>query len=453
VHGSKRGRAVPVAVMVLVLTMPATTGPSDPARPAAPPTAGHQLRIHFLASPFGTIHAATFDFSPPVGTQIPLADLHLAAYRADNDDALAGDREEDSQGEIQTIDRRLKGPRLVPRVRPDFSMPQPAAMNGKNNEKSDNEKNDNEKSDDNNGEDDRHESRNDVGADLTVPPADPPAATTGLNGAPMRERMNAANAGLVPDDADVTHPVAGRETADQDRATTLMERIYFATAGPGLTAVPSDPWRGAATGKPPQDGEVRPPAPDVPPLNETIASNGEAADVGHRPKSPAELLGLTDAARGRHEKCLANAIYFEARGETVRGQMAVAQVVINRVFSGHYPDNVCGVVYQSTRRYHRLRCQFSFTCNGVSHRITEPDAFERATQIARAALDGHFWLNDIGKATHYHARWVHPRWVREMRRLDRIGVHTFYRPRKWGDGARAPVWGDAEATAQAAKAL
>jgi spore germination cell wall hydrolase CwlJ-like protein len=436
-HGRKRGRAVPVAVMVVILTMPATTGPSDPARPGAAPTASRQLRIHFLASPFGTIHAATFDFSQPVGTQIPLAGLHLAAYGADNDAALTGDGEEDSQGEIQTVNRRLKGPRLLPRVRPDFSMPQPAAMNGKNDENS-------------NDENDHNESIN-IGADMPAAPADPPAAVTGLNGAPTRERM--MSAGPVPDDADVTRRAAGPETADQDRATTMMERIYFATAGPGRTAVPSDPWLGAASGQNPQDGEVRPAAPDAPPLKETIASRGEALDGGHRPKSPAELLGLTDAARNRHEKCLANAIYFEARGETVRGQMAVAQVVINRVFSGHYPDNVCGVVYQSTRRYHHLRCQFSFTCNGVSHRITEPDAFERATQIAREALDGHFWLNDIGKATHYHARWVHPRWVREMRRLDRIGVHTFYRPRKWGDGARAPVWGDAEATATAAKAL
>jgi spore germination cell wall hydrolase CwlJ-like protein len=142
---------------------------------------------------------------------------------------------------------------------------------------------------------------------------------------------------------------------------------------------------------------------------------------------------------------LADAIYFEARGESLRGQMAVAQVVINRVFSGYYPNNVCGVVYQNTHRHRRLRCQFSFTCDGIPDRINEPDAWERAKRIAHDALDGNFWLNDVGKATHYHARWVHPWWVREMRRLDRIGVHTFYRPRKWGDGADSPVWGDASA--------
>jgi len=189
-------------------------------------------------------------------------------------------------------------------------------------------------------------------------------------------------------------------------------------------------------GEPPQGAVAVLPAPDAP-----------ARETDRRPKTPAELLNLSGETRARHERCLANAIYFEARGESVLGQMAVAQVVINRVFSGHYPGNVCGVVYQSTRRYHRLRCQFSFTCDGIPDHVTEPDAFARATRIARNALDGRFWVDDVGKATHYHARWVHPRWVHEMRRLDRIGVHTFYRPRRWGSGAAAPAWGDTRAAA------
>jgi spore germination cell wall hydrolase CwlJ-like protein len=172
---------------------------------------------------------------------------------------------------------------------------------------------------------------------------------------------------------------------------------------------------------------------------------------GRGPKSPVERLGLSGDARAKHEKCLANAIYFEARGEPVRGQMAVAQVVVNRVFSGYYPNTVCGVVYQNSHRH--LACQFTFTCDGIPDRINEPAAWERAKHIARDALDGKFWLNDVGKATHYHAYWVHPWWVREMRKLDRIGVHTFYRPRNWGDGASSPIWGDAEATATAAKEL
>lgn len=229
-----------------------------------------------------------------------------------------------------------------------------------------------------------------------------------------------APAAADPDDteagADAPEAAADRDDAEAPDASVAMR----------VVALPDDAADPDAAAPPPPD-----------------------ADAGfhdRRPRTPAELLNLSGDTRARHERCLANAIYFEARGEPLLGQMAVAQVVINRVFSGHYPGDVCGVVYQSTRRYHRLRCQFSFTCDGIPDRITEPDAFERATRVARNALDGRFWVDDVGKATHYHARWVHPRWVHEMRRLDRIGVHTFYRPRRWGSGATAPAWGDQAAT-------
>jgi spore germination cell wall hydrolase CwlJ-like protein len=186
---------------------------------------------------------------------------------------------------------------------------------------------------------------------------------------------------------------------------------------------------------------------------ETIAPKGEVTGAGHHPKSPAERLGLEPdtKARAKADKCLANAIYFEARGEPVRGQIAVAQVVMNRVFSGYYPNDVCGVVYQDSHRH--LACQFTFACDGIPDRIDELDAWVRAREIARDTLDGKLWLADVGKATHYHASWVRPFWVREMRKLDRIGVHTFYRPRNWGDGADAPVWGDETATKEAVKKL
>jgi spore germination cell wall hydrolase CwlJ-like protein len=108
---------------------------------------------------------------------------------------------------------------------------------------------------------------------------------------------------------------------------------------------------------------------------------------------------------------------------------------------------VCGVVYQNAHR--RLRCQFTFACDGIPDRVREPDAWERAQEIARETLDGKLWIDDVGKATHYHAYWVRPRWVREMSRFRKIGVHTFYRPRNWGDGADAPTWGDPAATAEA----
>jgi hypothetical protein len=151
-----------------------------------------------------------------------------------------------------------------------------------------------------------------------------------------------------------------------------------------------------------------------------------------RPLSPAGRLNLIGAKRAKAEKCLANAIYFESRGETKQGQIAVAQVVVNRTFSGYYPEDVCGVVYQNAHRH--LACQFTFACDGIPDVVNEPEMWEQAKQIARDMLDGKLWLAEVGKATHYHAYWVRPAWVREMRKIQRIGVHTFYRPRKWEDG-------------------
>lgn len=169
---------------------------------------------------------------------------------------------------------------------------------------------------------------------------------------------------------------------------------------------------------------------------QTIAGKDDPA----RLESPAQRLHLAGKERAKAEKCLADAVYFEARGEPLKGQEAVAQVVMNRVFSGYYPDNVCSVVFQNARRH--LACQFTFACEGKNlHRIDEPDMWEQAKRISKDTLDGKIWLADIGHATHYHAYWVHPRWVHEMKRLRKLGVHTFYRPRAWGNGNDEPVWG------------
>ncbi len=202
-----------------------------------------------------------------------------------------------------------------------------------------------------------------------------------------------------------------------------------ASARPGIAADPSETGKGG----------------------ETIASKGEVTGDGRRPMSPAERLKLEGSARAKAEKCLAEAIYFESRGEAVRGQIAVAQVVLNRAFSGYYPSTVCGVVYQNAHRY--LACQFTFACDRHADVIRDQDAWQRAKRIAGDALDGKLWLPEVGKATHYHAYWVRPNWVREMARMHKLGVHTFYRPRRWGDGANAPEWGDAAATAEAARTL
>ena len=132
----------------------------------------------------------------------------------------------------------------------------------------------------------------------------------------------------------------------------------------------------------------------------------------------------------------------------MKGQQAVAQVVMNRVFSGYYPHDVCGVVYQNAGRH--LACQFTFACEGKDlSRIDEPDMWVQAKQIAKDTLDGKTWLAEVGHATHYHAYWVHPSWVHEMAKLYHLGVHTFYRPRNWGDGDDEPVWGPAPATSKA----
>ena len=178
---------------------------------------------------------------------------------------------------------------------------------------------------------------------------------------------------------------------------------------------------------------------------ESVASKGEVTGENQRPRTPAERLGLDDKSRAKTEKCLTEVIYFEARGEAVRGQIAVAQVVLNRAFSGYYPTTVCGVVYQNKHRH--LACQFTFACDNVADVVKEPDMWDRARKIAKESLDGRLWLPEVGKSTHYHAYWVRPSWVNEMKKMYKYGVHTFYRPRAWGDGKDAPTWGDPVETA------
>src|SRR5450631_2951233 len=193
-----------------------------------------------------------------------------------------------------------------------------------------------------------------------------------------------------------------------------------------------------------------PPVADAPATavesGESVAPKGEVNADNQRAKSPAERLGLLDEkSRAKSEKCLAEAVYFEARGEAVRGQIAVAQVVMNRTFSGFYPNTVCGVVYQNKHRY--LACQFTFACDNNPDVVREPDMWERAKKIAKAMLDGQLWLPEVAKSTHYHAYWVRPSWVNEMKKMYKFGVHTFYRPRAWGDGSEAPSWGTPAETA------
>lgn len=129
----------------------------------------------------------------------------------------------------------------------------------------------------------------------------------------------------------------------------------------------------------------------------------------------------------KEQRCLAEAVYFEARSESEQGRAAVAQVVLNRVKSGLYPNSVCGVVYQNSSRH--LACQFTFTCEGKSLRITEPGPWRDATRIAREVYDGTTYLAEVGASTHYHADYVRPYWARKLKKMDTIGRHVFYKLR------------------------
>lgn len=122
--------------------------------------------------------------------------------------------------------------------------------------------------------------------------------------------------------------------------------------------------------------------------------------------------------------CLAEALYFEARGETVKGQFAVAEVILNRVKSARFPSSICGVINQGTGR--KFQCQFTYTCDGHKEVIAEPRAYERVGKVARLMMDGQFTPLTSG-ATHYHTTAVNPRWSRVYKRTARIGVHIFYR--------------------------
>jgi spore germination cell wall hydrolase CwlJ-like protein len=136
------------------------------------------------------------------------------------------------------------------------------------------------------------------------------------------------------------------------------------------------------------------------------------------------LDAMPEATGGPQWRCLAEALYFEARGEKVKGQFAVAEVILNRVDMPNYPDTVCDVINQGTGK--RYACQFTYTCDGRPEHITEPAAWERVGKVARIMLDGApRVLTD--EASHYHTTAVQPHWARAYPRTARIGTHIFYR--------------------------
>lgn len=130
------------------------------------------------------------------------------------------------------------------------------------------------------------------------------------------------------------------------------------------------------------------------------------------------------ASGGENWECLTQALYFEARGESVKGQFAVAEVILNRASSSKFPDSVCDVINQGTGK--KYQCQFTYTCDGRAEVINEKKAWTRVGKIARLMLDGAPRRLTDG-ATHYHTKAVNPRWARAFPRTASIGVHYFYR--------------------------
>lgn len=242
----------------------------------------------------------------------------------------------------------------------------------------------------------RHRSRKPVSVTTASRTATPPARTT-----PLRVREGESIAKLV--------------------ATSLMT--------PAHSAMPSQPGGMVARAV----GLLAPQ-----PIHVDVPLPLPAPKRPPPPPTPAQRLRLHGRALRHKERCLAEAVYFEARDQRRVGQIAVAQVVMNRVFSPYYPHNVCGVIFQNADHY--MACQFTFACDGIPERVTEPHAWHLAMHIARLTLAGKIWLPKLAFATHYHANYVHPVWVHEMKRIVRYGAHIFYRPRKWGDGSDETHW-------------
>jgi hypothetical protein len=151
---------------------------------------------------------------------------------------------------------------------------------------------------------------------------------------------------------------------------------------------------------------------------ETIALEG-------RHLNPVEAAVGRAKAEGDEEwECLSQAIYHEARGEPLLGQIAVAEVILNRRDSGEYPKTVCGVVEQGTGE--RNMCQFSYYCDGLSDEIADETAWDKAGRVARVMLDGAPRRLTMG-AMFYHTQAVEPYWADEFHETAEIGAHIFYR--------------------------
>jgi len=140
--------------------------------------------------------------------------------------------------------------------------------------------------------------------------------------------------------------------------------------------------------------------------------------------SLSKLASLPVPKSNKQISCLAEALYFEARGEPIKGQLAVGEVVLNRVEDPRYPNSICKVVNQGTGR--RFACQFTYTCDGKLETVFERDAYAISLKISKILLTTHDRKLTKG-STHYHSNYVNPKWSKNFERITKYGRHIFYR--------------------------
>lgn len=134
---------------------------------------------------------------------------------------------------------------------------------------------------------------------------------------------------------------------------------------------------------------------------------------------------VTAAEQTRQLECLTRNIYWEAASEPFEGKVAVAQVTLNRMQSGKFPDSVCGVVHQKNVFYERVVCQFSWYCEG-NHKVKaiHKPMWRESEEVAKKVLLEGFRLPSLKNALYYHADYVNPGWNHP--RIEKIGRHIFY---------------------------
>ncbi len=161
----------------------------------------------------------------------------------------------------------------------------------------------------------------------------------------------------------------------------------------------------------------------ISPQGQAILKNLDMPDHG---KTEATLasVDLFERVFTRQELCLAQAVYFEARGEPLIGQVAIAEVILNRVASARYPDTACKVVFQN--KHLKNRCQFSFACDGKSDRPRDIRSWEHSLKVVALVMAGER-SGVARRATHYHASYVAPRWRKSLDKVGEVGRHIFYR--------------------------